>query len=259
VACDRAGAPAVVTRLQVTSSAPAPVFLRLVLPAISGLVPPGGPARRRGTVPKEIGCVTDLTGLLGGEHQLGMRLNLDLGLPMGMNALEVASIYDAQGEGGVFFADYDSDLEQGIAPVQLTLAESGVAGYWTTFLEPGRPVVVPGLAIGVHHGGDWHHAVDAYVTANRPRWTFPQIPAWFRDQGAIYTFSGGGAGGIYLDLPQIPSLSADAVHAVWEAGDGTWGEQIGHRENPDGPILRAGWPQGVTRLAWPRRARRWPR
>ena len=54
-----AGAPAVVVRLQVTSTGTVPVFLRTVLPKISGLLPPGGVLRRRGMVPKEIGCVTD--------------------------------------------------------------------------------------------------------------------------------------------------------------------------------------------------------
>jgi hypothetical protein len=126
--------------------------------------------------------MTDLIGLLGGEHQLGMPLNLDLGLPLGMNALEVASIFDRDGGGGIFFADFDSDLEKGVSPIQLTLSESEVAGFWTTYLEPNKPMLLPGLAIGVHHGGDWHHAVDAYVAANRDRWNFPEIPSWFRDQ-----------------------------------------------------------------------------
>ena len=30
-------------------------------------------------------------------------------------------------------------------------------------------MLLPGPAIGVHHGGDWHHAIDAYVAANRDR------------------------------------------------------------------------------------------
>ena len=37
-----AGAPAVVVQLQVTSTDTVPVFLRMVLPKISGLLPPGG-------------------------------------------------------------------------------------------------------------------------------------------------------------------------------------------------------------------------
>ena len=241
-----AGAPAVVVRLQVTSTGTVPVFLRTVLPKISGLLPPGGVLRRRGMVPKEIGCVTDLIGLLGGEHQLGMPLNLDLGLPLGMNALEVASIFDRDGGGGIFFADFDSDLEKGVSPIQFTLSESEVAGFWTTYLEPNKPMLLPGLAIGVHHGGDWHHAVDAYVAANRDRWNFPEIPSWFRDQGAIYTFAGGGAGGIYLSLPAVPSLSGGGVHVAWESDDGRWRDQAGKHGDPDGPILREGWPQAVT-------------
>src|SRR5690606_16035154 len=56
-------------------------------------------------------------------------------------------------------------------------------------------------AIGVHSTGDWHVAVDYYVSQHRPRWTFSKAPAWFRDQGAIYGYSGGGAGGIYLTYP----------------------------------------------------------
>ena len=249
-----AGAPAVVVQLQVTSTDTVPVFLRMVLPKISGLLPPGGALRRRGMVPKEIGCVTDLIGLLGGEHQLGMRLNLKLGLPLGMNALEVASIFDCDGGGGIFFADFDSNLEKGVPPIQLTLSESEVAGFWTTYLEPNKPVLLPGLAIGVYHGGDWHHAIDAYVIANRDRWNFPEIPSWFRDQGAIYTFAGGGAGGIYLSLPGVPSLSSGGVHVAWESGDGRWRDQASDHGDPDGPILREGWPQAVTPAGWLRRA-----
>ena len=148
-----------------------------------------------------------------------MPLNLDLGLPLGMNALEVASIFDRDGGGGIFFADFDSDLEKGVSPIQFTLSESEVAGFWTTYLEPNKPMLLPGLAIGVHHGGDWHHAVDAYVAANRDRWNFPEIPSWFRDQGAIYTFAGGGAGGI--SIPAFPQCRASAAAEFTSRGNQT--------------------------------------
>lgn len=139
---------------------------------------------------------------------IGMPFDIDVGLPTTLNSMEVASIYDADGGGGLFFADLDGDLDRGIAPIQFTLSALELDGFWTTWLEPHSAQKLPTLAIGVFHSGDWHHAVDAYVAAHRPFWRVAPTPAWLRDQGAIYSYSGGGAGGIYLQLPG-PDLKTD--------------------------------------------------
>ena len=96
--------------------------------------------------------MTRLIGLLGGEHQLGMRLNLKLGLPLGMNALEVAGIFDHD-EGRHVLRRLRQQPREGRTADPAHLSESEVAGFWTTYLEPNKPVLLPGLAIGVHHGG----------------------------------------------------------------------------------------------------------
>jgi len=122
--------------------------------------------------------------------------------------------------------------------VQLTLSSMGVNGYWITDLAKSESKSVPRFAIGVHDTGDWHVAVDYYVAAHRPRWKFVDTPAWLRDPGAIYGFSGGGAGGIYLMYPsqdlklrissfrELPKLLEEArkfgtnVVYIWDFWDG---------------------------------------
>src|SRR6202011_2200644 len=85
---------------------------------------------------------------------------------------------------------------------QFHLLDSTVSGHWRTTLNPGGKQSLPKLAIGVHVNGDWHNAVSYYVRQHRKHWHFPEIPSWFRDQGAIYSFSGAGAGSICMEYPQ---------------------------------------------------------
>jgi hypothetical protein len=115
-----------------------------------------------------------------------------------MNSMELVSLYDPAGRGGLFFADVEGDLDRDLAPIEFTLAGDRVSGYWVTELEPGGTATLPTVAIGVHDQGDWHKAVDYYVQQHRPHWRFAEIPAWFRDQGAIYSHAGDTAGAIYL-------------------------------------------------------------
>ena len=74
----------------------------------------------------------------------------------------------------------------------------------------GQDANVPRLAIGVHDG-DWHAAADFVAAVHPPVAPSPPSPAWIREQGAIYTFGGGGAGSIYLDQPGVEIVDA----AVW--------------------------------------------
>ncbi len=99
--------------------------------------------------------------------------------------------------------------------------------------------MLPKSAIGVHPDGDWHSAVIYYVRQHRSHWDFPEIPAWFRDQGAIYSFSGAGAGSIFMEYPaqdlktrissflEIPKLLEEAqslgtnIVYLWDYWQGT--------------------------------------
>jgi hypothetical protein len=131
---------------------------------------------------------------------IGKRFNIDVGLPTSMNAMELASIYDPAGGGGLFFADVGGDLEQDVAPIQFTLSAIETTGFWIDTLPAGGTVSLPTLGIGVHHDGDWHHAVDYYVRNSRAaKEPYVANPPWFREAGAIYVATGAGAGSIYLE------------------------------------------------------------
>jgi hypothetical protein len=189
----------------------------VVLPKIHGLSTPGGKERMMGAIPLEAGSVAPLSG----GSTLGMGFNIDIGLPEARNNMEVASLYDREGGGGVFFADVDGDLDNGTAPLQFVLTADDMVGFWIGDIAAHSQVSLSGLAIGIHHSGDWHEAVDYYVSVHRPRWHFPDTPPWFRDAGAIYSFTGGGAGGIYLSFPSV-SLADGAVWDTWEENDSAW-------------------------------------
>ncbi len=196
-------------RVQVTNSGDQHISLRMTAPSIRGIVTAGPAAERMGAVPHELGAVVPLEktgprsplGNSSFDPPIGAQPNVRTGLPTGMNSMELASVFDAGGTGGVFFADVDGDLDNDIAPLHFTLSSFGVNANWAAEIEARESATLPRFAIGVHDKGDWHEAVDYYVKQHRPRWKFPQIPSWLRDQGAIYGFSGGGAGGIYLMYP----------------------------------------------------------
>lgn len=244
------GQPVARIGIRLTNTSAKTLPMHAVVPSINGLVTRGPASQRMGMVPAEIGSVAPLDNTAPPlaldsprKPPLGMRFVPNLNTLGAMNSMEVASIYDAGGTGGIFFADIDGDLDNDIAPLQFNLSAVTVSGYWLTDIAAHQTVTLPRFAIGVHSTGDWHTAVDFYTAQHRPRWHFPPIPAWFRDQGAIYGFSGGGAGGIYLMYPgedlkqhidsfrQLPRLLDQAqrlgtnVVYIWDywEGDGEHG------------------------------------
>jgi hypothetical protein len=222
---------AVLVNLLVWNTDPAKEhFLRLVLPKIRGLVGPPG-AALMGCVPRELGSVAPLRD----SPIVGMKFEIDKGLPTAMNTMEVASVYDRDG-GGVFFADTDGDLNRGVAPLQFNLSAGEVVAFWIAHIPPGGQVRTPTLGIGVHPSGDWRQAVDFYLRANASRLqSFPDTPAWFREAGAIYTFAGGGAGSIYLEQGPPSQLGDGAVFSTWERGDGKWRDGLAAPAGPFDP------------------------
>ena len=197
-----AGGPAAIIHLKARNTSQQPIVLRLVLPRLAGLQNISSPDMWA-AVPQEIGSVGPLNDpqSFASQGTFGMKVDPRTGLPHAMSSMDLAAIYNHRAGGGLFFASLDNPALGGVAPIQFNLDAREVAGYWSAPLDAGQAVDLPGLAIGVFPSGDWHTAVDYYVGQNKANWTFPQIPAWFRDQGAIYSFSGGGAGSIYLDLP----------------------------------------------------------
>ncbi|RLT40189.1 MAG: hypothetical protein DWI57_08875 [Chloroflexi bacterium] len=218
-----ASAKVATLRLEFTNLGTVPVCVRSVFPKIIGLIAPGDASKTMGVVPTEIGGVAPLASTLG--MTLGMpfssTLDLDVGLPRSMNPIEVATIFDPDGGGGLYFADVDGDPDAGVPTLQFTLSAKEVDGFWVGEIPPGSTVNISRLAIGVYHTGDWHEAVDYWLQRHRGRIRFPAIPDWLRNQSAIYSFAGGGAGGIYLDLPGPPLANGQLITS-FEVNDGSW-------------------------------------
>lgn len=207
-------------KLDFYSTGSAAICLRAVFPKIIGLNVPA--SNWIGAVPVEVGGIAPLSS----GHTLGMPFNqiaLGVGLPTSMNPIEIATIYDPgqvvffhhlplqrAGTGGVFFSDIDGNPDEGVPSLQFTLSPNEVDGFWVGQIPPsGGGVRTANLALGVYHSGDWHQAVDYWLGthASRIRTANPPTPGWLRDAAAIYTFAGGGAGGIYID-PALPGGSA---------------------------------------------------
>lgn len=243
------GSAVAVFELEAVNLTPEQIFLRVVMPKIFGVRTPGHPAHMMGAIPQEGGWVAPLRPPITSDRwswsppnplgtpavPLGMKFMIDVGLPNARNHMEVASIFDRSTGGGVFFCDMDGDLDNGIAPLQFNLSAEAVVGFWIGNIEGNKKVRLPRLAIGVHSDGDWHKAVDYYTLVHRPRWSFPSIPTWFREAGAIYTPAGGGAGGIYLS--ETPSTLADgAVWTGWDTGNHAWNNGLGPLDPSPGAV-----------------------
>ncbi|HYP14291.1 MAG TPA: hypothetical protein VEQ63_10240 [Bryobacteraceae bacterium] len=220
---------AVALRVSFTNRDSEPIYLRTVLPKIEGLEMPFTDAMAM--VPIEIGSVVPLSAL-GTTGTMGMPLDgvsKRFGVPISMNGMEVASIYDGVHGGGIFFADIegeatlDRELHEQTPPIQLNLTRSGVLGFWISGVEPDETVHAPRIAIGVHAKGDWHEAVDFYLAERQARpATFQSSPVWFRDQAAVYSPVSGGGGGIYLSQGHIAALPDGAVWTNVLLDNQTW-------------------------------------
>ncbi|NGZ07845.1 MAG: hypothetical protein CV088_00435 [Nitrospira sp. LK70] len=203
-------------RLWTTAAGIGDLVLRTVFPKIS-FTGPSELAGALGMVAQEVGAVTPLEACppcrtLGMPYVSDRTAQLT-GLPQGMNSLEVASV--TRGRSTLFFVDLSGNLEAGRAPIQMTLSSIELAGFWEARIHGGHKINLPEFAIGVAPDDSWREAVNYYVNHHRSEWRFPDTPAWLREAGAIYTFAGGGAGGIYLE-PKLnigaPSNSEQPRH-----------------------------------------------
>jgi Domain of unknown function (DUF6259) len=216
------GEPAAILRLSITTNSESPLFVRVVMPKIRGLITKDNASQMMGTIPQEVGSVIPMTsdvilGMPFGSSQLA----LSVGLPTSYNNMELASLYDPLQGGGVFFCDVDGDVVNGPPPLQFNLSAAEVVAFWIGNVSRSSPAQLSGLAIGVHPTSDWHTAVDFYTTLHRFRWTFPTTPAWFRDAPAIYAPTPITAGSIYL-VQDWQFLADGTVWNTWEDNDGPW-------------------------------------
>ena len=210
-----AGDIAAVMSTNITNTGSCEIKLKYLNPYIKNLVVPGypdDPERMLGMIPKEAGEVVNLCR----ERTIGMSIpGFKTMLPGTLNVMEVANMYDRDGNGGVFFADLDGDLNRDISPVQIAMKECEAWGIWLAdSINPGVTVITPRIAIGVNHDGNYQTAVDYYVSYHSKYWKFPNTPEWFKEAGGVWCAGGAGSGGAYMawgycDLSLlIPSFDA---------------------------------------------------
>ena len=203
--------------------------VRLVLPRL--LFPDGKLLGARGMIPAEMGGDSSLKKdgcnaapnklenagkgcALGMPYAnvLGDSRSQQIGLPQSTNIMELAHI--TKDNASFFVADISPPIETGRSPAQLIASQAEVSGLWTRELYPGTSVLLPSIVFGGYPSADWHPAVDAYTAAHVDDPAPVDTPAWLRNAGAMFTFSAGGAGGIYLSLPGAQSGFSLADYAA---------------------------------------------
>jgi hypothetical protein len=190
---------AVIVELWLDNTSDHTTKLRVTSPDLQNMNMQGQRRPMTGVVPQEAAGVAEL---FPGKIGLGMPLNEEIGLPIAMNTMELASLHDVDTGAGIYFMDAEADLDKGVAPTQFFLCEGMVSGHRLEVLKPREKRKLPATLIGIHTEGGWQCAVDQYQTYHRKNWEFPAIPGWSREQGAIYSFSGSGGGAIYMEYPQ---------------------------------------------------------
>jgi len=175
-------------------------------------------ASATGMVPVEIagsGAIPGESPWQGTQWELGMPYRRDgraqeFGLPQSMNMMQLAHI--TKHNASFFVMDASPPIAIGGSQAQLTISSSRgsdevwqeVTGFWTADLRQEQAIPLPTIVFGGYAGNDWHPSVDAYLARQPRAQPAVQTPSWLRQAGAIYTFGGGGAGGIYLDIDRYP-------------------------------------------------------
>ncbi len=184
---------AVVLTLTVRNESAGQINGRIIFPQIDGIMI-GKPENMIGVLPAESGGIKPLrydkisTGLHHPEDPANCHL---------LNAMEFADIYDRSLQEGLFVMGPGGGLEQ----YHFMLGQGKVFADQPFILDAGDKLILPPLILGVHTG-DWHTVADCYRLHTTKKQLFPEIPIWFKEAGAIYGFSGGGGGAIYLVFPE---------------------------------------------------------
>jgi len=198
--------------LEITNCSEENRGVRLIYPSIQGIQLPGSSDDWYGTVPQEIGSLAKLSEI----KRLGMNVQTlfaagherkdteaPIGVPTNMNTLELACLYNGKSGGGIFILDGEGDWTAEQSPIQLSFEEMTIRGLVREDIPPAESVRIAKAVIGLFAEGDWRVAVNYYTSIRQSRMTFPEIPAWLRESGAIYATTSEGGGGPYQLLPTV--------------------------------------------------------
>lgn len=179
-------------------------------PTITQLEIPGEAGDARVMLPSEIGWVGPY------DNQSSYGNGFDLGyavMPTGWNVMQVAALYNAKGEGGIYFFDRNGDVMSDIPALNLYVGGKTVTARWTKQLEGNTSAVSAVLTTGLIHDDDWHTAVDAYMLHQSDSLTNDAgIPAWLLEAGAVYSARREGTGGTYQAFPENGSMLTRISH-----------------------------------------------
>lgn len=193
---------------QITNTGDKQEYVVISYPKLLTVKAPGPVTDTYACVPQEIGWV----GRYDASSRMGFAPNPSIGLPTGLNVMEVLSVYNKDGLGGIFIADTNGAIESETPPVNFSIDKTIIEGRSVAQLSPGQTHRTAIVAIGLIRDNDWHAAVDYYNRQHRQRWSFPDIPDWLRESGAVYSAKNAGAGGCYMLLPELTDLKGRIGH-----------------------------------------------
>lgn len=198
------------TQITVHNQADVERIVYVDYPSLTNLSIPGDPADARVMLPSEIGWVGPYE--TGNFYGNGFDAD-DAQMPTGWNVMQVASIYNVGGNGGIYFLDRNGAVMSDTPALALYVAGHAVAGRWTKQLEGNTSAVSAVLTTGLIHDDDWHTAVDAYMAYQKDRLTNKDgIPAWLLEAGAVYSSRREGTGGTYQAFPEEGSMLTRISH-----------------------------------------------
>ena len=197
-------------QITVHNQAEAERIVYLDYPSMSNLSVPGKQGDARVMLPSEIGWV----GPYDSESSYGNGFDIQNAvMPTGWNVMQVAAIYNASGEGGIYFFDRNGAVMSDVPALALYVTGQTVVGRWAKQMEGGTSAVSAVLTSGLIHENDWHAAVDAYMMHQADSLNNEDgIPAWLLEAGAVYSARREGTGGAYQAFPEEGSMLTRISH-----------------------------------------------
>lgn len=191
-------------QITVKNATEKPIYIWLNYPNYSSLLIPGKANEAFAMIPSEVGWV----GQYGGNNSYGNGYNDETGLPTGINVMQVAAIYNVNGEGGIYFYDQTGD-EMSDTPVShLQISQKRIQSRWGKEIEANTEAASPVIAMGVIHDNDWHAAVDAFMEHQSDLLENKDgIPEWLLEAGAVYAARREGTGGTYQAVAETGDLN----------------------------------------------------
>lgn len=205
-------APAVQIACYVSNDTDKAQYIAMTYPEILPVTTPGAEENSYVSIPQESGWVGryDEASVMGFSPAAATAPTKNAedasgGLPTCVNAMEVLSVYNDQGLGGLFIADVNGEIGTDVPPVHMLMNRKVLEGHCVAQMAAGGFCQMGTIAIGAIRDNDWHQAVDYYNQQHSDR-TYVEIPTWLRDAGAIYATNNGGVGGNYLLLKETETL-----------------------------------------------------